>query len=59
MRTYVLTTGIIFALIFLAHIARIFSEGAHLLSEPIWDLLTIMAAALSLWALRLLRKQAT
>lgn len=56
MRTYILTTGTIFALIFLAHIARIFSEGTHLLSEPIWDLLTIMAAALSLWALRLLRK---
>ena len=54
MRAYVLTSGSIFGLIFLAHIWRIFLEP-HVLGEPLWVLLTLAAAGLSLWALRILR----
>jgi len=58
MRHYVLTTGIIFALVFCAHIARVVSEGTWLLKDPFWDLLTAMAAALSVWAWRIWRSLA-
>ncbi len=54
MRAYVMTTGAVFGLITLAHLLRIFMEGRHLATEPIFILLTIAAASLCLWALRLL-----
>lgn len=55
MRAYVLTTGALFGLIFVAHIWRVIVEGAALAKDPIYIVLTITAAALCLWALRLLR----
>jgi hypothetical protein len=55
MKAYVITTGAIFGLITLAHIWRGFVEGPHLAKEPWFVLLTILAAALCLWAFRLLR----
>jgi hypothetical protein len=55
MRAYVMTTGAVFALITLAHVLRIVAEGLHLLTEPLWVLLTAATAALSIWAWRLLR----
>ena len=54
MRAYVMITGAVFGLITLAHLLRIFMEGRHLATEPIFILLTIAAASLCLWALRLL-----
>jgi hypothetical protein len=53
-RAYVLTTGIVFGLLTLAHIWRVIEEGSHLLTEPVWILITLFAAALSLWAARLI-----
>jgi tellurite resistance protein TehA-like permease len=53
MKAYVITTGVIFGLITLAHIWRVMEEGARLTREPWYVLLTIAAAALSLWAGRL------
>ena len=55
MKAYVITTGVVFALITLAHILRVISEGPRLLTEPLWVLLTLATAGLSLWAWRLLR----
>ena len=55
MKAYVITTGVVFALITLAHILRIIAEGPRLLTEPLWVLLTLATAGLSLWAWRLLR----
>ena len=55
MKAYVITTGVVFALITLAHILRVIAEGPRLLTEPIWVLLTLATAGLSLWAWRLLR----
>jgi hypothetical protein len=55
MKAYLITTGTVFGLITLAHICRIYVEGAHLAKEPVFLLLTLAAAALSLWAWLLLR----
>ena len=55
MKAYVMTTGAVFGLITLAHVLRIIAEGPHLVTEPWYVLLTVAAAALALWAWRLLR----
>ena len=55
MKPYVITTGVLFGLITLAHILRIIAEGAHLARDPWFVLLTLIAAAFCLWAWRLLR----
>jgi len=55
MKAYLVTTGIIFALITLAHILRMFAEGPRLAKDPVFLLLTLLAAGLSVWAWRLLR----
>jgi len=54
MKAYLITTGTVFGLIALAHIWRIFEEGSRLAKEPWFVLLTFAAAALSVWAWRLL-----
>jgi hypothetical protein len=55
MKAYVLTTGIVFGLLTLAHLWRIVAEGRQLLTNPWWIGITLGAAALGLWAWRLLR----
>lgn len=55
MRTYVMTTGVLFGLVTMAHVWRVFVEGPGLATDPWYILLTIAAAALSLWAWRLIR----
>ena len=55
MKAYVTTTGAIFGLLALAHIWRAIEEGPALLKDPWWVLITLAAAALSIWAWRLLR----
>ena len=52
MRTYVITTGVIFGLLVVAHIWRMFVEG-HLATQPEYIVITLIAALLSLWAARL------
>lgn len=56
MKAYLITTGVIFGLITVAHILRMATEGAHLMKEPVYILLTLLSAALSIWALQLLRR---
>jgi hypothetical protein len=55
MKAYLVTTGIIFALIGVAHILRVFAEGPRLAKDPLFILLTLLTFALSVWAWRLLR----
>ncbi len=55
MRGYVMTTGSVFGLIVMAHLWRVIEEGVHLATDPIYILITAVAAALCLWAWRLLR----
>jgi len=56
MKAYLITTGIIFALIFVAHIWRILAENRGVATDPFFIILTIVAAALSFWAWCLLRR---
>ncbi|MCI0458998.1 MAG: hypothetical protein L0Z62_18730 [Gemmataceae bacterium] len=55
MKAYVLTTGVIFGLITMAHVWRVFVEGTHLVTEPWYVLTTLAAGTMCLWAWRLLR----
>jgi hypothetical protein len=53
-RCYVIATGIAFALIFAAHVARLFAEGSWLLREPMFILTSILSLGLAVWAAVLL-----
>jgi hypothetical protein len=55
MKAYVMTTGVLFALLAMAHVWRIFVEGRGLATNPWFVLVTVLAVALCLWAWRLLR----
>jgi hypothetical protein len=54
LKAYLATTGVLFALLVLAHVWRILEEGPRLLTQPGWVLLTLAAAGLCVWAWRLL-----
>ena len=47
-----MTTGVIFGLLVVAHIWRMFVEG-HLATQPEYIVITLVAGLLSLWAARL------
>jgi hypothetical protein len=53
-RAFVITSGIIFGLITLAHIARIVFENPELAKDPVFMLLTVATGGLSIWAWRVL-----
>jgi hypothetical protein len=55
MKAYVLTTGVIFGAITLAHILRIIGESRALATDPWYMLLTILSASLCVWAWRVFR----
>jgi hypothetical protein len=56
MRAYIITTGVIFGLITIAHLLRFVTEGSRLATEPVFILLTLLSAALSIWAWQVLRR---
>jgi hypothetical protein len=56
MKAYIVTTGAAFGLLALAHIARIFQEGAHLITEPIFLLTTVGSVGICVWAIIILRQ---
>lgn len=58
MRAYVGTSGAIFGLLVVAHVVRILAEGTHLAKDPGYVLITLGAAVLCAWAIRLLRRSA-
>jgi len=53
-KAYVATTGVVFGLLTFLHIWRAIAESAQLAADPWFILLTLAAAGLCLWALRLL-----
>ena len=55
MRAYLLTTGVMFALVAVAHVWRIAVESRALATEPSFVGLTVVAVLMSAWAFRLLR----
>jgi hypothetical protein len=54
MKAYVITTGVVFGLLTLAHIWRVIAETPQLGTEPWYLLITVAAAGFCIWALRLL-----
>jgi hypothetical protein len=62
MRGYLATTGVIFALLALAHVLRTIAEWSRLATDPGFILegpgIGLAAAALCFWAWRLLRVSA-
>ena len=57
MKPYVMTTGVVFGLVVLAHVWRVTAEP-HLLRDPIFWVITLAAGALSAWAWLVLRRPA-
>jgi len=55
MRAYVKTTGILFVLLVLAHIARAAAEGLQVLTDPAVAASTLISIALTAWAWRLIQ----
>jgi hypothetical protein len=55
MRAYVITTGSVFGLLVVVHVWRMIEEGPHLATDPFYILITAVAAALCLWACRVLK----
>ncbi|MET0212841.1 MAG: hypothetical protein ABW292_07560 [Vicinamibacterales bacterium] len=55
MRAYVLTTGVIFGIVTLAHVWRMIEEKP-MATEPWYILITVATGALCLWAWRVLRR---
>ena len=56
MRAYVLTTGVIFGLLAVAHLFRVVGESHHLATDPWFLIITVIAALLSVWAFTVARR---
>ena len=56
MRAYVITTGAVFGLLALVHLWRAVEEGHHLATDPEFLIITLLAAALAVWAWRVFRQ---
>jgi len=57
MRAYIASTGAVFGLLALAHVARIIAEGLQLAKNPLFAFTTLLAAGLCVWACRLLTQR--
>jgi len=55
MKAYIITTGVVFGLITLAHFWRI-AEEPHLAKDPFFLVLTVAAAGLCVWSWLVLRR---
>lgn len=53
MRVYLITTGVVFGLLTLAHVWRILAESPRLATDLPFILITAASAVLSFWAWRL------
>ena len=52
MKVYIATSGTIFGLLTLAHVARIVLESSALMKDPSYLAITAAAAAMCVWAWR-------
>lgn len=53
MKGYRFSTGAVFALLLLAHLARLAAEGFHLLKAPVFLGTSLLSFGLVVWAWRL------
>ena len=56
MKAYLITTGVVFALLTVLHVWRLIWEQRSLATDPGYILITAAAAALSIWAFRLVQR---
>ena len=56
MKAYLLTTGLLFALLTVVHVWRAIAESSSLARDPWYILITLLSAAFSAWAFGLLRR---
>ncbi|HEX6285824.1 MAG TPA: hypothetical protein VFZ71_13150 [Pyrinomonadaceae bacterium] len=56
MKAYIAITGLVFALLTIAHLVRVATESTRVLSDPVFVVFTILPAALAIWAVILLRR---
>lgn len=57
MKLYILVTGLAFALLFLAHVARVALEGWDVAASPVFIITTLGSLAMCMWAIYLYRQQ--
>jgi hypothetical protein len=50
MRAYVATTGAMFALIVVAHIARLAVEGRHAFHSPVFIVASLLSVGILVWS---------
>jgi hypothetical protein len=55
MKAYLITTGTVFGLLALAHVWRVIGESRSLGVDPWFVAITVISAAMSVWAFRLLK----
>ena len=55
MRSYVVTTGLIYVLLLLAHVARLVAEGRSPLESTAFVATSVVAAAMAAWSWRVYR----
>lgn len=55
MRAYVATTGVLFGLLTLVHLWRMYEEGASVTTDPWFLTVTGVAAGMCYWAWRVMR----
>lgn len=56
MKAYVITTGVVFGLLTVAHLLRIVTENPHLATNPAYILITVASAVLCVWAIYVLTR---
>jgi hypothetical protein len=55
-KAYVITTGVVFGLLTIAHLLRIVGEDPGLAADPFYMAITAASGALCIWAVYLLRR---
>jgi hypothetical protein len=55
-KAYVITTGVVFGLLTIAHLVRMVVENGRLATEPEYLIITACTAALCAWAVVVLRR---
>ncbi len=55
MKLYVAVTGLLFGLLTLAHVWRVYEEP-HLIRDPFFAIVTVLSAGICVWSWRVARR---
>ena len=56
MRAYAVTTGVVFGLIVIAHIARLVAEGPSAFRSPVFVISSLLSIGMVVWSVLVLRR---